>query len=484
MKKRILITTLMCVAGVFAQENYSTWSHFRDVSINTTAQDGATTASIVTKFPLLVRLTAADADVFAAAAAKGADIRFSKANHVTRLPYQRERYDAVNKLAEFWVLVDSVFPNADNRIRMYWGKAGAVDSSNGPEVFDTANGFVGAWHLGDSTANNPRPDAVVGAPQAVLQNFNTTYYPSGYTGGVPGAIGLADTLTGGSESGFQGSVPYIDVGRTNYAGFSDFTGFSYSVWVWDNGPVAYGRYLEAWDDSAGSTANRIILFGNYASDANDLAARWGGTSFNGANADIVPGQWQHIFFTKAPNGGTLTAYINGTATDSMTGVADLPVVLRTFVYMGRSTVTASDPYFNGKFDEMVMAKQARSADWIKLSYGTQVPGQTSVVLGKTDTALPAGIHNAITSTAGFSIISSSSGYLFRLPGNLSGAHISVMDIWGRVVWSQTASNGTTELSWNTKTGKSAAPGIYLVRLTAGNGLSSKVLADSKITLVP
>jgi len=482
--KILILTSLVCAAAAMAQETYTTWAHFRDISVNTTAEAGAGITTVVTKFPMLIRLTAADADVFAQAAAKGADIRFTKANHTTRLPHQRERYDAVNKVAEFWVLMDTVQPNSDNRIRMYWGKSGAADSSNGAKVFDTANGFLGVWHLGDSTLNNPRPDAVVGAPPAVLRNFDSTNtYPTLPYVPVQGAIGLADSLAGGSESAYQGSKPYIDVRGTNYAGYSDFTSFSYSVWAYDNGPVAFGRYLEAWDDSAGSTANRIILFGNHSSTANDLAVRWGGTTFNGTTPDILPGVWQHIFFTKAPNGGTLTAYINGVATDSMTGVTDLPVVLRTFVYMGRSTVTVGDPYYNGKFDEMVMAKQARSADWVKLSYGTQVPGQTAVNLGGTDTTL-VGIRGSVSVAPGFSIHSNGSGFVFSLPTNVSGARVTVMDIWGRVVWSQTAGFGASELTWNTRAGRVAAPGIYLVRLTAANGLNSKVLADSKITLVP
>ncbi len=483
--KTWMVASFMCAGIAGAQENYSTWAHYRDISVNTETT-GANTSTAVNKFPLLVRLTSADADVFSGAAANGADIRFSKADHVTRVPYQRERYDAVNKVAEFWVLMDTVAAGADNRLRMFWGKSGATDSSNGTEVFDTANGFVGVWHLGDSTTNNPRPDAVVGGPKAVLQNFNAgNNYPSNYAG-VPGVIGLADTLMGGSDTGsYSGNAPYIDVGRTNYAGFSDFTAFSYSVWAWDNGPVAYGRYLEAWDDSAGSTANRIILFGNHSSTANDLAVRWGGTTFNGTTPDIVPGTWQHIFFTKAANSGTLTAYINGVATDSMTGVADLPVVARNFVYMGRSTVTQGDPYYNGKYDEMVMAKATRSADWVKLSYQTQQPGETVVNLGATDTPLIGTSIRGNVSASGFSVLSSGNSFVFRLPANISGARVSVMDIWGRVVWSQTAANGASELSWNAKAaGSSAAPGIYLVRLTAGSGPQSKVLADSKITLIP
>ncbi len=487
--KTWMVASFMCAGIAGAQENYSTWAHYRDISVNTETT-GANTSTAVNKFPLLVRLTSADADVFSGAAANGADIRFSKADHVTRVPYQRERYDAVNKVAEFWVLMDTVAAGADNRLRMFWGKSGAADSSNGTEVFDTANGFVGVWHLGDSTTNNPRPDAVVGGPKAVLQNFNTTYYPSGYTP-VSGVIGLADTLAGGSDNGnFAGSAPYVDVGRTNYAGFSDFTsGFFYSVWIYEAQQENLERFLEMLDDtSQGNTsANRVILFGNKTASSNELSVRWDATDrYDGTTMNAyMPGAWYQIAFSKPGGSNPMTMFANGVQVEVSGALADLPVAARNFVYMGRSLVTAGDPYYQGKYDEMVMAKKARSADWVKLSYQTQQLGETVVNLGATDTPLIGTAIRGNVSASGFSVLSSGNSFVFRLPANISGARVSVMDIWGRVVWSQTAANGASELSWNAKAaGSSAAPGIYLVRLTAGSGLKSKAVAESKITLIP
>ncbi len=137
-------------------ENYATWSHHRQIGINTNPGSfgGANLTAPVAKFPLLVRLTPAQADVFAQAAANGADIRFTKADGVTRLPHQRERWDATNKLAEFWVLVDSVKANSQsNVIQMYWGKSGAADSSSGTQVFATANHFQAVFHLNENAGD-------------------------------------------------------------------------------------------------------------------------------------------------------------------------------------------------------------------------------------------------------------------------------------------------------------------------------------------
>ncbi len=171
MVKHGILTLLACATLALAQENYSTWSSYKSITINT---KGANLGNGLGKYPLLVRLTSANSDVFSAAAANGADIRFTKANGTTRLPHQRERWDAVNKVAEFWVQVDTINAgDSTQSIRMYWGKSGAADSSSGASVFNTANGFGAVWHLGDSTAANPRPNQVSGGPSATLKNWTS-----------------------------------------------------------------------------------------------------------------------------------------------------------------------------------------------------------------------------------------------------------------------------------------------------------------------
>jgi hypothetical protein len=87
---------------------------------------------------------------------------------------------------------------------------------------------------------------------------------------------------------------------------------------------------------------------------------------------------------------------------------------------------------------------------------------------------------------GFGIHMAGSSVVFHLPPGLaSGARVSVMDVWGRTVWSRTVGAGVGELSWNEKSGGNiTARGIYFVRLTAEVGGKSKVLAESKIPMLP
>jgi flagellar hook assembly protein FlgD len=67
---------------------------------------------------------------------------------------------------------------------------------------------------------------------------------------------------------------------------------------------------------------------------------------------------------------------------------------------------------------------------------------------------------------------------------MAGVQISVMDIWGRTVWSRDVNAGVNELTWNGKTNVGAAlRGVYLVRI-ANVSQNSRILAESKVMLLP
>ena len=107
-------------------------------------------------FPLLVRLDSTNFDF--TQAIDSSDVRFARADG-THLLYQKERWDSTNKVAELWVLVDTVRSGQSSQyITMYWGKNGVFSKSNPNRVFDTANGFAGVWHLANSNFNDATPN--------------------------------------------------------------------------------------------------------------------------------------------------------------------------------------------------------------------------------------------------------------------------------------------------------------------------------------
>jgi hypothetical protein len=172
-----LIAALISVVSVSAQVNFSEWPNRCNIKLNTTAS-GANIPTTVTNFPVLLRLNPGNFDGIASQTAFPEDIQFSKADGTTPLPFEVNewKYGTVgDDTALVWVKLDSIKGNDSSQyIIMYWGKV-ATDTTNGPAVFDTAQGFVSAWHL----ENDDLKDA--GANQNVGTNF--------FSNSAPGLIG-------------------------------------------------------------------------------------------------------------------------------------------------------------------------------------------------------------------------------------------------------------------------------------------------------
>jgi len=471
-----LFLLALSASAVTAQDVYTTWTSQRTVNLKTT---GMGLTGTTKKFPLLVRINASYPDVFLNSKGKGADIRFVRGNMTTRLPHQIERWDSAGKVADIWVLVDSVPAGGTTDIKMLYNKAGAADSSQnrgGRPVFDSTNGFVSVWHLGDSTAANPRPNQIKGGPTAILKNFGqpTTEdaTPAPYTP-KDGIIGFADSLRGGAGDNLTGTKDFIDLNRRGYENFSDFsTGFTYSAWIYSNGPLFAERFIEILDDttSSASSDTRIILFGNRNdnNNPNGLSVRWGANgTFNTVAGDLYAGnQWVHLTFSKAGGTAPMLVYVNGVFKEQSADLPDLVTGLRNYVYMGRSSVTASDPYFQGKFDEVQISKVGRSADWAKLTYAIQKPG---ISVLDTNTLVAVNGHPYNLEKADFMARTSGASVQFLLSEGRAGK-LTLMDIQGRTVWSRNLPAGVTAVQWNGMATKGLAPrGVYMAQFVPANG---------------
>lgn len=342
-------------------EDYAAWGKSAAIYLRT-APDGANVAGTVRRFPVLVRLASKDFP-FSEARGEGQDIRFSAAggNH---LQYQIDRWDSAQGVAEVWVLADSVAGNSSGQaLTLHWGNPSAADSSNGGAVFDSANGFFGAWHLGGS-GTAARKNAVKGGWDAEPQYFD---------GGESraGIIGLADSL--------DGDAPYGDHFQIG-DGYAELSGgFTFSIWC---KPAAASANARLFDLGNGpgldelllqrSGASQGIVYENYQSNVK-------GRSIKVDNCFPV-GQWQQ--FTVTVSGNKLALYRNGAliAADTNAGNAVTPV-RRAFNYMGRND-WAYGSYFQGLLDEPRLSRTARSADWIRLAYANQGPTQSLVYFSK------------------------------------------------------------------------------------------------------
>src|SRR5690606_18418011 len=192
-----LAAGVFVLAALTQAADYSTWSRYRDVTVSTA---GLNLSAPVKKIPLLVRFKAADhADMFTGASsmlAGGADIRVTKADGTTDVPFEIEQATTgANGSLVLWVLADSVGQNATNaaKFRVFWGKAGETSKSNGAAVFDTANGYRAVYHMNGGTSQQEK-DATEMANHMAASDSVAGSLP----GTVPGVIGSARDVAGDS----------------------------------------------------------------------------------------------------------------------------------------------------------------------------------------------------------------------------------------------------------------------------------------------
>src|SRR5690606_37285136 len=108
--RKLALGLLLAAASSVSAQSLATWPKYKDITVNTTGT-GANVAADVASFPVLVRLTAANAnDIFAEAGPGGINVRFANAAGAAR-PFEIEHWDATAKVASIWVLADTVKGN-------------------------------------------------------------------------------------------------------------------------------------------------------------------------------------------------------------------------------------------------------------------------------------------------------------------------------------------------------------------------------------
>jgi hypothetical protein len=137
----------------FASEDYSKWTDSAKVVVNTSAS-GAAVTETVGNFPLLVRLDSSNFD-FTKADGRGRDIRFASITG-RHLHYDIERWDSLERKAEIWVQVDSVYgDNASQSLKILWGNPAAAFYTGSTQVFGAQAGYRGVWHLAEEGSSTP-----------------------------------------------------------------------------------------------------------------------------------------------------------------------------------------------------------------------------------------------------------------------------------------------------------------------------------------
>jgi hypothetical protein len=466
-----------------AQENLSTWAHFKNVFLNTSSS-GANVTALVTRFPVLVRLDSTNADVFAGSAGRGADLRFAKMNGTTRLPHQVNHWDSAGKTAAVWVLADSIFPgNGGQSIRMYWGKAGAVDSSNGRAVFGNQNGYSAVWHMNEQNPTDSAADATANQvtlrPSVILTSLASDFS----TPVVPGVFGRGRRFVGGTPTSAPADKDNLVRNKpTNVPNvLNPDTAVSISVWMKPSQTANLNRIFQKTRISDNTFS--FIFRGT----SGECEFGIGGTSTGQIQVpDYVNGQWRllQLYANTSSFGVSIDGdpVFSNTREGELYTEGDVRDSAYAFVIGSNPNSGTAGNYFQGDMDEFRFSHVTRSDAWNRLEFQNQKPAQSLVVLGGTDVVGVARRESARPAAA-FTARATGSGFTFRFAAN-GGARVSISDLSGRAVWSRETGDakGSAEVTWNgdTREGRRASRGAYVVSVEALDMQGNITEASSKL----
>lgn len=318
-----------------------------------TVDAGATGADIqetLNDFPLLVRLHTGNFGFFLDLAENGKDVRFML-DDKTALKHQVEKIDALTELGLVWVKLPVIRGGVStDGFSMYYGNANAADGSDAQGIFDVNQALVFHFREGETL---PQDATAYGLHAA---SSKAAVDPAGF-------IGAAAKFEG------QGG---ITVNANPALAVTPDSGLTFSAWAKIDQPQDNAILWEAKD-----AAGRIEL----AVQGAALVASYQGADGNTAQAAAVNVEltkWQHLALVARKD--VLELYLNGQS------VGTAPIQLAAIT--PSISIGGSDQGRNlsGLLDEVQVAKQARSADWIKLQFRSQSPDFTVLNFGQDESS--------------------------------------------------------------------------------------------------
>jgi hypothetical protein len=357
---RVIKPDLVVSPGDTAVILNSGWQHMARLFLNTTAR-GAGVNGPVFDFPVYIMLAYWNFN-FNEARAHGEDVRFAKSDG-TLLSHEIGQWDSAKCVAEIWVKADTIFGNNDRQyILMYWGNPDAAGASDGPSVFETADGFQGVWHLADELMTDSSRDATINnytcAPwfktASSIRRWNN---PIGRE--FDGTRCVVMPLTASSSLCAPQNGPY-----------------TISAWVYVDSPDSLSHLIAGIDRRyslnlrpvQGSQRWEFITFADTAAAGSSVID----------DRAVLYGDWSYLF--GVCDGSSQYLYVNGRQVQSPARItpslASLPrSAQRDFsiggYVPGNPDSLQNSGFFIGIIDEVRFENVARSADWIRLSYENQ-----------------------------------------------------------------------------------------------------------------
>ena len=308
---------------------------------------GADIQETLSEFPMLVRLHTGNFGFFTELGENGKDLRFM-ADDKTPMKHQVEKIDPINELGLVWVKIPKYRGgiNTDS-FWLYYGNQNAPDGSDSKGVYDVNQALTFHFAEGEMMPQ----DATAYGNHAT--ESKAVIDPAGWIG---------------AGAKFDGHA-HIDVKAAPAMAIGPDTGWTFSTWIRVDAPQPPGTVMLAQDSPnwIALEINGLNLTGRYMAPGSNSAIQT-------PSPALQPGKWQHVALVASKD--KMEIFLDGQSAGS-TPIALAPMNPALFV-----GGTDTRPGLVGLLDEVQVAKSARSADWIKLSFRSQSPDFTVINLGQ------------------------------------------------------------------------------------------------------
>ena len=301
----------------------------------------------LTDFPVLVKLTSSNFD-FSKANSDGFDLRFTSSDGTTLLKYERERHDATNKLAEYWVKIPSISSTANTIFYLYYRVEDTDDGADPTNVWDS--NFKGVWHMKDLTTST--------IEDSTSNNNDGTKKAANEPTQADGQIAKAQNFDGTNDYIQTGDAPSLDISGTSP--------ITEEAWVKiDTIPSTHpyavtmitetGNLDTTYDKGIKITTAGKATFYVYDGSIKEVVGK----------TTLATGTWYHL--VGLYNGTNIKIYVNG-VDDESASVTATKTYNFTTPQLVISLANVINSYVDGIIDEVRISNTARSAAWIKASY--------------------------------------------------------------------------------------------------------------------
>ena len=124
----------------------TSWQYRKQITI-----DHTKVQEDLTDFPVLISIT--DNDLKTKAQEDGDDILFTDFDGTTKLSHEIEKYESATGKLIAWIKLPTLSSSTDTILYMYYGNPVASNQENKVDVW--SSGYVGVWHLSETSGEVP-----------------------------------------------------------------------------------------------------------------------------------------------------------------------------------------------------------------------------------------------------------------------------------------------------------------------------------------